>query len=423
MRILPLVLLASLLLAGCTSEPPPDVTTVTVTLADGHEAFVQFVAYQDGDGAWTELEPTDGAYRFDVTDDAGRYGVAVVCYHPDDEFQPTLEPVVLHATISELYTLTLPCTAALDEDPDQVEGTLLTGQVINVDPAVHASLYVNAGGWGHDTTALQNYEFSVGFMYDGVFDLIAAVRDEDYHMSRLAIQHDVVVAGGGTATIDWDTSREVETFGLTIHGITPGDYIEIDASLRTKNDTWAGFTYEVATINASSHATTYSAAPQALLAPGDLQSLWVASEDGDRQLRMAVRYFTAGEDLDVTLPEGKLNPQASTLPAGAYPRLAIEWDDVGSTLINVYLSHLTDELDTGWELFLTSGWLTENAYTLPDFSGLESWDPAWNVSEGDVYDTYNWLGAHFGPTDQALDSTIYWNEPREGERRSIGANF
>lgn len=424
MRIFLLVLLASLVLAGCrTAEPPPEVTTVSVTIEDGHEVFVQFVAYQDGDGAWAELEPADGAYRFEVTDAAGRYGVALVCYHPDDVFEPNLEPIVLHATIDELSTLTLPCIEALYDDPDQVDGTLLTGRVVNVDPVVHGSLNVSAGRWGHDTTALQNYEFSVGFMYDGVFDVIAAVRDEGYAVSRLAIEHDVEVTGGGTAMVDWGTSHEVETFDLTIHGITPGDTIELDAHLRTKNDTWAGFTYDVATVNTSTLATNYSAAPQAVLAPGDLHSLWIGAEDADRQMRMVARHFTAGKDLEVTLPEGNLNLQATALPGGAYPRLAIKWDDVGATLISAHISYDTDELDAGWELFLTPGWLTENAYTLPDFSGLESWDPTWNVSEDDVYDTYNWFSAYFEPTEQALDSTIYWNEPREGEYRSIAARF
>ena len=424
MRIVSLIILLSLALVGCrTLNPAPE--TVTVTVPETSVQYTLLFAYQDGDGDWAELTSSNGAYQFEVTNGAGRYGVALVCFHTDDGYSPYLEPIVLHATTSEFSTLTLPCIDALYDYPDQVEGTILTGTVINVDPAAFPTVNLNAGGIGHGASALSNYEFNLGYLYEGVFDVVASIQNDNYKITRLAIEHDVKVENGlGDATVDWGDSRDVQTFDLTIRGVAAGDDVNVDNHLTTRNGTWASFTFTETKAAGSEHRTTYAAAPQEVLAPGDMHSLFVSATDAAGHTRSLMRnYSGAGEDLVVALPEGSLNLKATRVTTGAYPRFELTWDDVGATLINAYIAYDTDELETGWSVFITPGWLTERAYVLPDFSGLDSWDPAWNASEADLVYTFNWFGAFFVPTEQALHRSIYWEDIQEGEYRNLETRF
>src|SRR5690625_6093651 len=101
-RLLPVVLV-SLLLAACgTSQPPgsepppgqepdpspePDSTTVRLTIPPEHLPLVQLVAFQNGEGSWTELEKGAGPYELEVTDSSGRYGVALRSEEHTSELQ------------------------------------------------------------------------------------------------------------------------------------------------------------------------------------------------------------------------------------------------------------------------------------------------------------------------------------------------
>jgi len=43
-----------------------------------------------------------------------------------------------------------------------------------VDPAAFPTVNLNAGGIGHGTSALGNYEFNLGYVCEGDFDVVAS---------------------------------------------------------------------------------------------------------------------------------------------------------------------------------------------------------------------------------------------------------
>src|SRR5690625_3100807 len=154
-RLLPVVLV-SLLLAACgTSQPPgsepppgrepdpspePDTTTVRLTIPPEHLPLVQLVAFQDGEGSWTELEKGAGPYELEVTDSSGRYGVALVCLHSPlgdedgHDSRPYLEPIILQTTADEVSSLPLPSIEALHGHDHRRWSGSLTGEVTHLQP-------------------------------------------------------------------------------------------------------------------------------------------------------------------------------------------------------------------------------------------------------------------------------------------------
>jgi len=443
-RLLPVVLV-SLLLAACgTSQPPgsepppnqepdpspePDSATVRLTIPPEHLPLVQLVAFQNGEGSWTELEKGAGPYELEVTDSSGRYGVALVCLHspPGDEegndSRPYLEPIILQTTVAEFSSLTLPCIEALYGYDDRSGSGDLTGEVSNFEPLNGELLYFSAGPRDIGVSPSANPSFSLADLADGVFDLIVSLRPDDQAITRLAVKHDVEVSNGAAhVEVDWDTSHAVETFQLTVNGTRPDDEMWVFSSLETKNGTWAYFGDAEAGTPGSEYRTQYRAAPVEVLQQGDLQSLYLSAEDSSGQIRTVQRFFTAGQDLEVDLPKGYLNLTATPV-AGPYPRFALAWDEVGATLNSSYISYHTDELQTGWDVLITRGWLTANSYTLPDLSDLDSWNPTWNASDPEIDFTYNWFNTFFEPLDAAMDHHINWYERQEGEYRSLGMSF
>ena len=152
-----------------------------------------------------------------------------------------------------------------------------------------------------------------------------------------------------------------------------------------------------------------------------MQALYVSSTDASGTTREVGRYFVEGEDLEVTLPEGSLDLEAALVTPNLRARHQVTWSDVGATLTNVYVAYDTDELETGWEVILTPGWLAETSYTVPDLSDLGGWQPAWNATQAEITYTFIFLGAGFEPTEQALHSFLNLEDMREDEWSFISA--
>lgn len=423
MRILLLALLASLALVGCkTNEPPLEPELVTLSIEAGHEEYVQFVAYQDGAGAWLELEPVAGEYSFEVTDEAGRYGAAVVCYYQieyDDGYEWIyLEPVVVHATTGEFRELTVPCQQAEYETAS--EEAELTVAIANPIPGV--THRIRAANLGYPVSSAP-YERTLAPLREGLHDVVVYIQRDDDPIELMAVYHDADTSDPGVVTVDFDDSLPPDQFTVTLRGVSAGDQLLVANDLLTRNGTRLDLTYEDLPATGAVNARTFHAAPPELLAAGDTHRLFALTQDASGHRRAVERNFAAGDDLDLTFPEGDLELTEKPVTPGAYPRYGVTWQNLDVAFTRAYFFFETDEMETGWEVIFTPAWLSEGAYTIPDLSDMEGWDPAWNASEADVVGSYLNVAVAMNPIQLTARDLFYWEVPLGGERFSMDASL
>lgn len=418
MRVFFLALLVSLALVGCrTSEPPAEPDRVTVSIAEGHEGFVRLVAYQDGADAWRELDAVDGGYSFEVTDEAGRYGVALVCYYHGGtgvDAWRYLEPVVFHATTDEFNDVTIPCIEAAWETPEAT--TDLTVTIENPVPgAEHGIRVAGLTYWVREAP----YERALGPLWEGLHDVVVYLEDASGAPERLVVHHDADTSAPGGVSVDFDQSLSTEVFDVTVEGVTAGASVTVISDLVTKNGTWKQLSNSGDLVDTTSYETTYRAAPAALLEAGHENRLWVTAVDGSGSRRTVERSFLTGRDTEIQLPEGDLELTEVPVTQSGYPLYGLAWRDLDSAFTSVYFSFDTDDLGIAWEGTITPGWSAGSAYTIPDLSGLEGWDAAWNASEADVVNAYFSATAVFTASELSEEVLFLWDLPREAELRFL----
>ncbi len=388
---------------------------VDLTLEPGQAEYVHFVAFQDGTQPWRVATHGRDGYTFEVTDAAGRFGLAVVCQNRTTTGPMVLELRVLQATAAEITAVTLPCQGA----PAPTERTaVLTGSVSNVAGGFE-QLEVLTGGSSGRTSALDDYAFALSGLSPGAHDVLVVGLDQGQRLQHLAVRHGVEVEGSGHTTIDFSTGAAPAEFGLTVQGAVPGRPTSVMTFLRTKNGASALLSDAFAVPTSHTFAATFRAVPAHVLGAGDMHYLHVATTDELGQYLGADRIFHEGEELVLSLPAGHLSPAAADVLPGSYPRYGVTWADVGAAVISGKFSYTAPGATTEWHVSVTDGWLSEDVYHLPDLSQLDGWKPEWNAAAEDVTYASAELSAMFSPVATALN---FIHERRAGENRYIRAS-
>lgn len=399
----------------CTMSAAASSSIVNLTLAPGQAEYVDLVAFQNGTEPWREVSPEGGIHALEVTDAAGRFGVAVVCSGGGADRVRLLEARVLQATTAELTAVTLPCEGAMEPTPRTAE---LTGSVSNVAEGFDQLEVLTEHGSGRARRE-QGYAFALAGLTRGVHDVLVAALDDGQGILHLALRHGVDVENGGRVTIDFNSGAAPAEFGLTVHNALPGRPASVTTFLRTWNGTSALLSTAFAAPSSNSFEATFLTVPTHVLGAGDMHYLNVATTDEHGQYLGVDRIFYEGEELQLSLPEGHLDLTAAPVLPGSYPRYGVTWADVGAALTSSKVSVITPDLHTEWRVSVTRGWSGENTYHLPDLSSLPSWKPEWNTAPEAVTYANAELSAVFGPVATSLNF-IYDRQP--GESRYIRAN-
>lgn len=365
-----LALILALVLAGCGESgvvvAPVQVPTEVIlrTMNGTTLANAAWVAYQDGDGSWRVIEKkSTGVYREEVSDPAGRYGLAIV--------SPGAQPVITlyQGTLAEMSTITH-VFAPFVPGAYTVQGQI-KGATAGLD-TVTAALGFNT------VTSTTLVPYAMNFLAGAKYDLVAYRRKLATGMTdKFYIERNIQLSGNSTHSIDFNDdlhSGNAERYTVSAPDITDGSVM-----LRTVNRT-------VLTVS-ESHSfgapIPYAALPAAQMREGDLYiaNLTATSQSGMLTIRQMRRMaFAQPANQNTALPALFGSPGVTA----ADGNITATWSPYPNAL--AYNLQCAADAGSQWNVLLSAGWLqanTRHGYTLPALSSLAGWLNAWSPAGGE----------------------------------------
>jgi hypothetical protein len=392
-RLSKLSLLAVLGAAACGGSddptgpvPPTGPTTYTIDTRDQDGASTTaLVAYQDGD-RWIAATPTTpGVFTFTATSPTVAY--ATVCPPlPDDEFASTSIRFRYQAR-GEEGEVEAPCYRFRS---DEVEPTTIT--VIPVGAGVGVK---NSGTRG---SAAETYDVHVP---PGTSDVLA------WTDRRILIDRGVAFPPPQPLILDV-TARgsELERLPVTMPAGAADETVTASYSFRTAGAAMAFFEAIPAEVGA------VGVVPAALRQSGDSHSLNVTATRGNG------RRYTGTSDAGIeqlrrplTLPEGFDDVTGTWVDATPEVRWRGRPDDDSDLFVSV---DAYGEASRYWNAAFSSEYLEaiggaiDGAWTLPDLSQVDGWQPAWSLTAADEpHTTWSLSADDFDPAGNTYSGT-YW---------------
>ena len=374
--------------------PPPPPTSVAVAFCAGLEPA--WVAVQDGNGAWTRVQPAmNGANTVFRTEMAADRGAIA-----------TVSRSAAFAVVSVFYGTPAELETVGDTNPRHcfpATARTLLGTAIGIDTSEGGFV---AASFGSRVRLGPERTFELKALPSGPRDLLAtrvAHADGSGPVTRMILRRDIDVPDS-TLLPAFDFSS-AEAFAPAIANVTldsvGGENAASGTRLLTRHD-------EISVTLASSLAADltrpYTALPETQLAPGELQIISAnTSAATTGTARTTTSYFRA--PIDRTLRFGAL-PVAPTFTTVATTPLLLRAHFVSQADYDreTIVSYQQDST-----LFVTVAMtaayaaLSADGYDLvtPDLSGAAGFDPAWSLREG---------------------SLLFWNASRIGGTLGLGSN-
>lgn len=369
--------------------PPPPPTSVAVAFCDGLEPA--WVAFQDGDGVWTRVQPVvNGAntiFRAELA--ADRAAIAMVS-----------RGGLNSAIVSVLYGTPAELETAGDTNPRHcfpaIARTLL-GTAIGIDSGEVGFV---AASFGQRVRVSAESTFELKSLPSGPRDLLAtrfAHVDASGPITRMILRRDIDVPDSTQLPVFDFTSAE--SFAPAIANVTlAGVGAESATSgtrLLTSHDE---ISVTLGTVLTADVTRSYTALPEARLGPQDLQIVSANTNAGTTgSARTTTLYFRAPTDRTLAFGALLVQPTFSvvtTLPLRLRAHFVPQNDYDRATVIS-YQQDST--LFVAVTMTAAYAGLSANGYDLitPDLSGAAGFDPAWSLNgEG----TLRWNAARIGGT-------------------------
>ena len=415
--------IALALLSACGDDPPAPTSPVDPPAdppADVDVAFCRglepaWVAFQDGDGQWTRVEPAvaGSVTTFHGTFAAGRGAVATA-----RRFASGLTALaVFYGTPGELTLVG--DTSPRDCSP--ATGTL-HGTVTGLD--TNEVAFVSAGLSTHRDAAFpgERNDFTLGDLAAGPQDLLATrvtVVGGAGTLTGLILRRGIEVADSGTvAPLDFASA---EAFApavrdVTIQGLGPEGALTQSGFHTARSE----HVLEFVPVRETAATRAYRAIPEAKLQPGDLLVLLATTAPTIGNVRRAATLWYRAP-VDRTLALGALPTpptiavEATTPSLRPRARLATQADYDRLTSINYQQGQNTVVTVSMTPAFAAR---TAGGYDLvvPELSGVTGFDPAWALRPGGG--TLIWTVARIGGSLGFALGT----EPREGDTRRVASD-
>ena len=362
---------------GTASGLADRTTTVTLTVTTGSTGgsgnvtidfnnctltgFPIWVAYQNGNGAWTRVTGSNNVYQFNITQSKWAFA-----------WTPGAGIYVLFMSQADLPA-SGPLLACSPVGNKQVNGSV-AGVGLTEFP------YVNLGG--STAPSLVGTNFTISNVLSGPQDLIAykANISSPGTNERVIIRRDQDIPNNGsTGTLDFNGS---EAFAPVAANMTFAGGLVADDRLSATMTYSTRAACVVANLNSRGNLSTSGFAafgiPGAQQRGDDFHGLFVSASSPTQGNRGSQQYFHTLADRAVTLPAVVPVPTVNVL-SGPYRRLSADVTipaDYNTQVVFVYLQG-TSSLPV--DLIATVGWFggSNGTLTMPDFSGVSGWNNAW----------------------------------------------
>jgi len=370
-----------------TPPPPPPPTTVAVAYCAGLEPT--WVAFQDGDAAWTQAQPTvsgsNKTFRHEFAADRG----AIATLSGAGGNITVLS--VLYGTPAELVT-------AGDTNPRDcgpAPAKTLLGTVAQLD--ANETAFVSAS-FNSRVRVSVDRTFELKGLASGPRDLLAARTDGSDVITRLILRRDIDVPDSTTLPVlDFASA---EAFAPAVANVSLNGLGAEAAASATRLLT----NHDELTLSLLIGPTTdvtrpYVALPESQLLANDLQILAASvSAATTGSARSATLYFRSPTDRTLTLGAPLIPPTFSTVASVPALRLRAHFVPQSDYDRSAFVSY-----QQGVTVFVTISMtaaraaLSETGYDLviPDLSGAAGFDPAWSLHPGG---TLLWAAGRIGGT-------------------------
>ena len=363
---------------GTLSPTPRPPQAVFAKWCNGLEP--DWVAVQDGDSAWTQLQPTSAngqvTFHHDFVSDRGAIATLQILGGGFTALQ------VLYGTPDELSTVGN--TKPLFCDQTSPISKVLLGGIVGVDTN---ETVLMAGDLSQDGSPWGGGGFSLPNISEGPHDVIA-VRSTRINgqsdVTGFILRRDVDLPDSTyMPVVDFASNETITPVSQTL---TLNGQDASGASIFTRLITP---TSEVPLIN--QHVTSqllarvFKVLPENKLRAGDLFELQAqAVSPGTGGPRLIVQYFRTPSDRSLTLPAALLKPTITTVattprlrlkahftPQADYDRrYGITYQQGTNLTVSVLMTAGYSALAGGYDL------------TVPDLNGVPGFDPAWALQAG-----------------------------------------
>ena len=379
--------------------------TVVVTVPAGGSAVTLsycaadapiWVAFQDGNGAWTRVTATTAnTYSFTIA--SGRAGVATV-----DTVGSGFDLNLTYATVAEFngFGNTLQQGAC---------GTkTLTGTVANVAQTQFAN--VSLGYASAFVLPITSSAFTLRSVATGPQDLFASrLTASTQRVDRLILRRALNIADGGVIPVlDFNAA---EAFAPATANVTLSGLGADTASIITLFNGTRGSTFGI--IGSSSDyltatgAVAYDAVPSAQLNAGELQQLYgfASTANSSTSTRFSGVFFRGPTDRTLVMGAPLGAPTVTRIAGGTYSRTRVELATQSD--YNRYLTadFTQTSANRSATIFATTGYTSGAAWDLsiPDLTAASGWTTSWGLLNGTAID---WSISALGGAIYQLDATV-----------------
>jgi hypothetical protein len=398
-----LVVLMMLILTACTSDrmtsPGPDPLTTATKVEVSYCAATQpsWVAFQDGDGAWTRALPTriGNTITFSHEFTATRAAVATVI----ESSNGVTELSIQYSLPAELPTVGDTTQARCGRGTSKI----LLGTVAGLGTNEFATISSGFGVRAFVDGEASSQTFTLRRLLDGPQEVLAtrtAEVDGVAALTSMILRRTGELPDG--STLDLLDFNSAEAFApavarVRVDGIGP-DPATTSTQLRTPHGTSGISRLTVPTLDAT---RVFFAVPEASLAPTDLQVVTAtAISPSANVIRSASLFFRTPVDLPLTLGPPASVPTLSTVATTPSLRLRARFDTQAAYDRLTSISYV-QELSFVIGVSMTAAYaaLTATGYdlVLPDLSSAAGFDPRWTLQPNDgVFWTADRIGGTLG---------------------------
>lgn len=400
-------------LAVTVTQAPVGGNPVNWSICDPSDAPI-FVAYQNENGPWTRVTPSNNIYTFSV---GQRGGVAIV--------EPDYSTDIFYGSAAEL--------AAFGRNSCVLEGEggkRLTGSVAGVGAFDMVQVQLGSSGVlvlpGSPTFTLSNVP-------DGPLDLIAtrsAAGGSGFLVNKLILRRGLNLPNNGVIpTLDFGAAEafDPEARRLTLSGLG-GDEAAITMSYFTANNDafvlgGAGLGYFLG-MPSDSATRTYYGVPSARRQAGDLHMLFVMAlppggSGSFDTFRGSISFFRDLVDRTVAVGPVLSQPTVTTLAGGPYVRLRAQFARQGEydDFATVRFEQDTREVMISATAAYFGGSFATWDLAIPDLSGA-GFNALWALAPGIETEwyagAYGWSGTGL-PLLEPTEGAVFQIAQRSGK--------
>jgi Bacterial Ig-like domain len=357
----------------------------------------EWVAFQDGTGPWKVLEGTNGVYPFEVTNKAGKYGIAYIC--PKPSAASPLAPQGLEMrlfTLAEVKAPRFGCNVSSSGkppgwQPPSATTFKLSGAIKGLKATETATIQASSGFVGTGISVAMDNTFSQVIPKDK-YSLLVGQLDKPTPGSptsptpkykKLILERDLSLNADTVRDFDFATQGfSPVTKTLTVNGLQAGEqgYSSAGMFLGTTQ-----FGFVTGGFSSANTNLPMDVIPENQLQPGDVYMVqtYVNSRRGRDGIGNGVITSGPAWTSSITMPAAPV-VQATAEATTPYtqPRITLDKALTSNDMVKIQLIEDIYSTTTpliyqrSWNILASGSWFGKNQNLIaPDFSLLAGWKP------------------------------------------------